>query len=116
MNPKAVTLIEKYKGDGRAMGIEAAKAIVNEYLYNPNIHENQYSALVSFADNVGASAFITSNVLRMVNEGRMLEAADELLLWRVWGDKDSASMKRRRIEERKIFLTPAIVGGKKKRA
>lgn len=117
MNPEAISLIEKYKGDGRAMGLQAAKAIVDESLYNPNIHENQYSALISFADNVGATAFITSNVLRLVNSGKILEAADELLLWTQWGDKTSSSMKKRREKERKIFLTPAIVrDNRKKRA
>jgi len=116
MNPEIRTLIKKYKGDGVAYGLEKSEQVVQEYVYNPNIHENQYSALVSFCDNVGAAAFIMSDVLRYVNEGSATHfklAAENMMEWTGWGESTnppiSASMRKRREVEVRIFKTPCLV-------
>lgn len=109
MNPEAIKLMKYYRGDGKNIGRESAEKIVQQYVANPNLHENQYAALVCFAENVGVPEFITSSVVILVNQGKMLEAANELLLWVEWGGKISSSMIRRRARERDIFQTPVII-------
>ena len=44
------------------------------------ISQNQFDALVSFAYNVGAGAFSTSTLVRMINAGNTVEAARHLAL------------------------------------
>ncbi len=116
MNPEILTLINKYKGDGVALGREKAEAVVNEYVCNPYIHNNHYSALVSFCDNIGAAAFIMSGVADLVNKGsatHLRMAADNMMQWVGWGDTTkppvSSSMKKRREIEVRVFKTPCLV-------
>lgn len=116
MTPDALDIVKKYKGDGLAIGIEAAQEIVDEYVTNPTLHENQISALVSLVDNIGSAAFLTSDLLYMVNKGHIHMAADEFNRWVLIGNKESKSMKTRRKKERKLFLTPCLVVNNKKAA
>lgn len=117
MNPEIVTLMENYKGDGVALGFDKAKAVVDEYVDNDRIHDNQYSALISFCDNIGAAGFIMSGVADLVNkrsQTHLLELVPERMLqWVAWGDTThpptSPSMKKRREFEAKIFKTPCLV-------
>jgi GH24 family phage-related lysozyme (muramidase) len=117
MNPEIVTLMKKYKGDGVALGREKAEQVVNEYICNPYIHNNQYSALVSFCDNIGAAAFIMSGVADMVNNGSSTHLQklipERMMQWVAWGDTTtpptSPSMKKRREIEARVFTTPCLV-------
>ncbi len=116
MNPEIVTLIKKYKGDGVALGLDKAEKVVQEYICNPYLHNNQYSALVSFCDNIGAAGFIMSGVADLVNQGsrtHLAMAAERMAQWVGWGDTAdppiSPSMKKRREIECRVFATPCIV-------
>jgi hypothetical protein len=88
------------------MPIEAA---VNEWVFTP-LTQNQFDALVSFAFNVGVKGFRTSEVLRRLNEGALLQAAATLEMWRQ-ADLDGQpvvidALVRRRAAEKALFLTP----------
>lgn len=109
MTPEALEIIKKYRGDGMAIGLEAATEIVDEYVTNPTLNDNQLSALVSLVENIGSAAFLTSDMLYLVNKGHIHMAADEFARWILMGNKESKSMKARRKRERKLFLTPCLV-------
>ena len=82
---------------------------VNRLVYTP-LTQNQYDALVSFAFNIGVEAFRTSNVLRRINEGAMLQAAFALEMWRKSDFEGERivldALIRRRSAEKGLFLTP----------
>jgi lysozyme len=70
------------------------------------ITDNQRSSLVSFVYNVGERALKESTLLKLLNEGKVAEAANEFLRWNKAGGRVLAGLAARREEERKLFLTP----------
>ena len=66
--------------------------------------ENQYSALTSFAFNVGAGALQRSTLRMKLNRGEVENAADEFPKWRMAGGRILAGLVRRRAAERALFL------------
>ncbi|MGA0601139.1 glycoside hydrolase family protein [Caulobacter sp. KR2-114] len=82
---------------------------VNEWTYAP-LNQNQFDALVSFAFNIGLENFRRSTTLRRINEGRMLEAALAMELWRradFEGERIVVdALVRRRAYEKSLFLKP----------
>lgn len=83
---------------------------VNDLTFTP-LTQNQYDALVSFTCNIGIDAFRESNVLRLINEGALLQAAEAMEAWRK-ARFDGEEMVvdaliRRRAAEKALFLTPA---------
>lgn len=82
---------------------------VNEHVFAP-LNQNEFDALVSFAFNIGVRAFRGSPTLRRLNEGRPLEAALAMELWRK-ADLDGErividALVRRRAAEKALFLKP----------
>lgn len=65
----------------------------------------QYDALGSFIFNVGAGAFARSTLLRLLNKGLYLDAADQLPRWNKQKGKVLRGLTRRREEERELFLS-----------
>lgn len=68
------------------------------------INKNEEAALISFAFNVGVGALSKSTLLRCLNAGLRLEAADQFLKWDKAGGKVLKGLTKRRTEERSIFL------------
>jgi len=66
--------------------------------------DNQRAALVSLVFNIGTGAFGGSTLLRKLNAGDYQGAADQFLVWKKVGGKDSAGLLKRRTDERSIFL------------
>lgn len=66
--------------------------------------QNQFDALVSFAFNCGVAALKSSTLLKKLNAGDFLGAADEFLKWCKSGGKTLPGLVRRRKEERELFL------------
>lgn len=66
--------------------------------------QNQFDALVSFAYNCGLANLGSSTLLRMVNEGKFTEAADQFLRWINKGTSFEKGLTRRRKAERLLFL------------
>lgn len=67
---------------------------------------NEFSALVSFAYNVGVGALAKSTLLRKFNAGDIEGAANEFLRWNKAAGKVLAGLTRRREAERDLFLSP----------
>ncbi|MBF2003654.1 MAG: lysozyme [Synechococcales cyanobacterium C42_A2020_086] len=66
--------------------------------------DDQFSALVSFAYNVGEGALASSTLLRLLNQRNYQGAADQLLRWDKAGGRPLAGLTRRRRAERALFL------------
>jgi lysozyme len=83
---------------------------INELVFAP-VSQNQFDALASFVFNIGERAFRTSPTLRRLNEGKPLEAALAMEVWRksdLHGDRIIVdALVRRRAAEKALFLTPA---------
>ena len=69
-------------------------------LVNVPLNRNENLALLSLIYNIGATKLKKSTLLRLLNNGKRQEAAEEFLKW----DK-SGGKRRRREAERKLFLT-----------
>lgn len=83
-----------------------------EDMINENIHaplsQGQFDALVSFAFNIGPRAFLTSDTLHALNNGRYLDAANSLDVWRKSTINGKTyvidALMRRRTAEKALFL------------
>jgi lysozyme len=71
----------------------------------PKANANQFSALVSFAFNVGLKALEKSTLLKEFNAGRLLNAANEFGKWTHGGGRELPGLVKRRAAERALFLT-----------
>lgn len=78
-------------------GVEEAVTVAT----NPD----QFSAMVSFAFNVGLTAFRDSTLLRKHNAGDFAGAADEFLRWVYAGGERLPGLERRRKAERALYLS-----------
>lgn len=67
---------------------------------------NQFSALVSFAFNVGVAAFARSHLRLLVISGDIAGAANEFKRWVRGGGKVLPGLVRRRLAEKTLFLAP----------
>ena len=89
--------------------LDKAAEALDAWCFTP-LNQNQADALIAFAFNIGLEAFRTSQVLRWVNEGHMLQAAAALELWRKAEFEGESlvfdALIRRRAAEKGLFLTP----------
>lgn len=69
------------------------------------VTDNQFSALVSFAYNVGPGNLKASTLLKKLNAKDIPGAADEFLKWNKAAGKVLAGLTKRREAERKLFLS-----------
>jgi len=68
------------------------------------LNQNQYDALCSFVFNIGGTNFRSSTLLKKLNSGDYLGAANELPRWNKQKRKVLRGLTRRRSEERALFL------------
>ncbi|MHB8530821.1 MAG: lysozyme [Caulobacteraceae bacterium] len=92
-----------------AWDLIAVTDAINEWTHAP-LSQNQFDALASFVFNIGLENFRRSTTLRRLNEGRMLEAAAAMELWRradFEGERIVIdALVRRRASEKILFLKP----------
>lgn len=69
------------------------------------ISQRQFDALVCLTYNIGARAFKTSTLLRLLNGGKMVGAADQFLKWNHAGGRQVAGLTKRRQAEHDLFLS-----------
>ena len=86
--------------------VRASEDAVKKMVLVP-LNENQFSALVSFAYNLGAGAFSRSTVLDALNAGDYTQAADNFRNHNKGGGEVIQHLVERREKERALFLTPA---------
>lgn len=77
-----------------------------EQLLAVEVTGNQFSALVSFAYNVGLQALAESALLTKLNAGDVDGAAEEFGRWTRSKGRVLAGLVARRAAERELFLTP----------
>jgi lysozyme len=75
-------------------------------LIKTNLTENQFSALVCFAYNVGTGNFAKSTLLKKVNVNpNDPSISNEFLRWNKAGGKELLGLTRRRTAESKLYFT-----------
>lgn len=84
------------------MDLRRFEAGVNACVKQP-INENQFSALVCFAYNVGLHVLNISTLLKKINTGDMSGAAAQFVKWDHAGGKVSTGLLKRRIAETELF-------------
>lgn len=67
--------------------------------------QNQFSAMVSLAYNIGVGAFSHSTMLKMHKRGFTTLAANAFLMWIRAGKKQLKGLMRRRQAERQLYLS-----------
>lgn len=72
-------------------------------LVKVDLNEDQFSALVSFAFNVGATNLSRSTLLKKLNARDTWGAACEFIAWKYAGGKVLSGLLRRRRSERNLF-------------
>jgi len=87
--------------------LQAFEDMVNENVHAP-LTQGQFDALVSFAYNIGPKAFLESDTVRALNNGRPLDAANGLDVWRKSTIDGKTyvvdALMRRRTAEKALFL------------
>ena len=76
------------------------------------LNQNRFDALVSFAFNVGCTAFENSTLLRKLNNGEYHRVCDELMRWIHGGGMILPGLVRRREAECELFnhpFTPSVI-------
>lgn len=68
------------------------------------LSQNQFDALVSFEYNVGYGAFKNSTLLKLLNEGKYINASQQFERWKYAGGKVLEGLVRRRQAEKNLFM------------
>jgi lysozyme len=75
----------------------------------PTLNNNQFSALVSLAYNIGLGNFASSTLLKKIKAQDFAGAADEFIKWDHVNHMEIAGLVARRAKEREIFLRPVTL-------
>jgi lysozyme len=96
-----------------ARALSALEAHLNRRVYpvidmsvQVQLTSNQFDAITSFIYNVGGGNFQKSTLLRKLNAGDYVGAADEFRKWNTSNGKVLNGLVRRREKERALFLKP----------
>ncbi|NLS53761.1 lysozyme [Hafnia alvei] len=98
-------VISQQKADALLMqGIEQSENCVNNVVHH-SINQHQFDALVDFAYNLGVNALKGSTLLKKINVGDYIGAANEFQKWNKASGKELAGLTRRRGAEKSLFLS-----------
>jgi len=84
----------------------SSSASTVESLVKVALNHNQFSALVSFAFNVGSGSFSRSTLLRKLNAGNYGAVPEELKRWVKAGGKPLSGLVSRRLKESELWSRP----------
>jgi len=79
-------------------------------LVRVELTQNQYTALLSFIYNIGATQFAKSTLLKYVNEKKFDLVPDELRKWNRVNGEVSLGLTRRREKEAILFANESVTG------
>lgn len=82
--------------------LEHCEKPLNEALRVP-VNQAMFDSLVSWTYNVGEGAMRNSTLIRLLNEGRYVEAQDEFDRWVKAGGQTLRGLQRRRDDEEALF-------------
>ncbi|MDE2427326.1 MAG: lysozyme [Burkholderiales bacterium] len=71
-----------------------------------SLNDNEFGALTSFTFNLGIGNLRSSTLLRKLNAGDRMGAADQFNVWIMAGGKPMPGLIKRRAAERALFLQP----------
>lgn len=100
-----MTISERQAEKFLVKGLEKFAAAIRPHITREPT-DNEWSAMLSLAYNIGPGAFRKSSVLRFHNAGETMRAADAFLLWDKAGGQVLRGLVRRRQRERTLYLTP----------
>ena len=76
-----------------------------ESITNVSLNDNQMNALVDFAYNLGFGSLKNSTLMRLVNQSKFDEAANQFPRWVYAGGKVLPGLVKRREAEKQLFIT-----------
>ena len=82
--------------------VQGAVYAVNRMVTVP-LNQNQFDALVDFVFNLGSGSLSSSTLLKLLNQGKYTEAAEQFPLWDHAGGVVVNGLKIRRIAEMNLF-------------
>lgn len=108
--PKVTLGMKITPAEGEAILLKDLQGTIGQVtkLVKVPLNDNQFSALVSFAFNVGAGNLQSSTLLRLVNAGEFGKAASEFQRWNRGAGKVMAGLTARRAAEQRLFLTTPL--------
>jgi len=82
--------------------VAVAEKAINK-LVTVTLNQNQFDALVSLVFNIGAGAFSTSTLLKVINSNQLNGVPSAFRMWKKTGGKISAGLINRREAEIRLF-------------
>ena len=79
-----------------------------DLLIEPDMKPETHAALTSFTYNVGITAFRNSTLRKKMNEGKFIEACNELMRWKFAGGRELQGLINRREAEKVLCLKGGI--------
>lgn len=74
-------------------------------MVNIELNDNQFSALVSFAFNLGSANLESSTLLKLLNKNDQFNSAKEFVKWSKAGGERLKGLVKRRLSERNLFCS-----------
>lgn len=87
--------------------LDNTEICINTHITYP-LTQNEYDAICSFVYNVGATAFLLSQMRSKIQYGMLQDAADEFLKWKFIHGAVNQGLLNRRTKERELFLEPCM--------
>lgn len=82
----------------------AKRAEAVDHLVKVELTSNQRAALISFVYNIGIDAFKNSTLLRLLNQGKYIDAAGQFPVWNKSNGRILSGLVDRRDAEMELFL------------
>jgi lysozyme len=96
--------INKFEADAFLVSdVRQFEAAVMRSLKNVPLEQHEFDALVCFAFNVGAKAFQSSTLVKVLNDGRKKDVPAQLMRWTKAGGKELKGLVRRRRAEAALW-------------
>jgi len=82
--------------------VQKFEAIVNDHV-TVSLNQNQFDALVDFTYNVGPGNFLSSTLLRLLNQGQYDQIPAQFMRWNKTNGQPNAGLTRRRQAEADLW-------------
>ena len=98
-------VIDQQKAEELLTGDLASTCTAMKGCITMDLNDNEFSAIVSLAFNVGVNAIKQSTLIKLVNGGGLIPASNEFEKWSHAGGKEVPGLLRRRLAEKALFLS-----------
>ena len=95
--------IDEHKATAMLVADVRTAALPVSRLVKVPLSQGQFDALVDFCFNLGAGRLASSTLLKILNNGRYDDAAEQLLRWDIAGGRENAGLKARRQAEFELW-------------